>query len=303
MSWDRLLSIAASRGGVVCLADAARVGVHADAVRRRAGRDGWSRLGDGVWHVAGAPMSSLSRHWAGVLVTEGVLARRSALWQHDLLDRPPPRPVLLVPHGRPGSRRLDLVVHRSRTLRDDHTTTVRDLPLTTVPRTLVDVAGDVTARTLRNLTIDAIRDGRTTHGEVASLRAELRPGVPGLRNLDHVLEQLDSTRSDSGLEHDIRTGLRSAGFPVHPEPYPFACDDGVTVHLDIALPEHWVYVECDGFGTHGTRHAFHADRRKWTQVVRYWRPVWVTADRWHDDRTGVLRDVSAAIALGPPHRR
>ena len=302
MSWDRLLAVAAHRGGVVELADARRLHISADAVRSRARRDGWRRLGDGVWLVAGAPRTPLARHWAGVLVTGGVLARRSALWHHGLADRPPPRPVLLVPHGRPGSRRPDLTVHRSRTLRATHTTVVRALPVTTVPRTICDVAGDLTVRALRDVTIDAVRTSRTTLAAVRGLRAELRPGVPGLRALDHVLDDLTATRSDSGLEHEIRTGLRRAGFPVHPTPYPFRCDDGVTVELDVALPDHWVYVECDGYGTHTSRRAFRADRRKWTQVVRYWRPVWVTADRWRDDRGGVLRDVRAAMALPPPRR-
>lgn len=89
---------------------------------------------------------------------------------------------------------------------------------------------------------------------------------------------------------------------MHPRPFPFRCDDGVVVALDLALPKHWVYLEVDGLEAHTGRRTFEADRRKWTQVVRHWRPVWVTSDRWRTDRGGVLRDLDEAIALADTMR-
>lgn len=109
-------------------------------------------------------------------------------------------------------------------------------------------------------------------------------------------------RSDSDTEHDLRRSLIELDYPVHPEPFPFRCDDDVVVHLDLALPAYWVYLEVDGFGTHRKRRVFEADRVKWTQVVRHWRPVWVTASRWQQDRGAVLADLDAAIADADPSR-
>jgi very-short-patch-repair endonuclease len=117
-----------------------------------------------------------------------------------------------------------------------------------------------------------------------------------------VLADLDGLRSDSDTEHDLRRDLIELGYPVHPEPFPFRCDDDVVVHLDLALPAHWVYLEVDGFGTHRTRRVFEADRVKWTQIVRHWQPVWVTASRWEQDRSAVLADLDAAIADADPNR-
>ena len=127
--------------------------------------------------------------------------------------------------------------------------------------------------------------------------------TPGRGRVGLLLDELGWLRSDSDTEHDIRRHLTSLGYPVHPEPFPYRCSDGVVVKLDIALPDHWIYLEVDGFGTHGRqRGVFETDRRKWTQVVRAWHPIWVTPDRWRQARASVLRDLDDAIARADRRR-
>jgi hypothetical protein len=176
----------------------------------------------------------------------------------------------------------------------------------TLPRAILDVARERGVRRTRRLVIDAERRDLVQRRDLLALHERLGPCVPGQRVLRTVLADLGAMRSDSDLEHDVRGDLRRLGYPVHPAPFPWRCDDGRVVELDIALPEHWIYLEVDGFGDHRRRPAFEGDRIKWNQVVRHWQPVWVTAARWSGDRRGVLSDLDAAIAAAdrtrPPAR-
>ena len=104
-------------------------------------------------------------------------------------------------------------------------------------------------------------------------------------------------RSDSGWEHEVRSDLVGLGFPVHPEPFPYRCEDGMVVELDVAFPNHWVYGELDGRGYHSATDVFDTDRVKWTQLVRHWRPVWITYQRWRYERDAVLADIRRALQL------
>lgn len=303
MGWPELLEHVRRRRGVVTLADARAHDVSRSVVYRRARQEAWTKLHPGVWLVAGAPDTDDARLVAAIAATDGVARGQSALWLHGVLPRAPHPPQILVDHARNGSlRRGALDVRRTTTLTDDDVTSVRGFPATTAAFAIVDVAPGRGVRGTRRLVIDAERDGRLQREELVALLGRLGRGVPGVGVVRAVLEDLGGLRSDSDTEHDLRRDLIELGYPVHPEPFPYRCDDGVVVHLDLALPEHWVYLEVDGFGTHRKRRVFEADRVKWTQIVRHWRPVWVTARRWRNERDRVLRDLDDAIADADPAR-
>ena len=191
---------------------------------------------------------------------------------------------------------------RTRTLLPTDLTAVDGIDTTRAARALLDVDPSRGVGDVVGLVIDALRDGHTTRTELLELYEHLGPRAPGRTRLGRVLAALGGSFSDSTTEHDVRVELTRLGYPVHPGPFPYRCDDGVVVRLDLALPRHWVYLECDGFGAHTRKHVFETDRVKWTQVVRRWRPVWVTADRWRQDRRGVLHDLDEAIRLADPAR-
>ncbi|MFT4745701.1 MAG: hypothetical protein ACI9AD_001556 [Nitriliruptoraceae bacterium] len=235
-------------------------------------------------------------HWAAVLAADGHAARRSVLWLHDLAPAPS-RPELLVAYGADTRGSHSMQVRRSRTIRPAQLTTTRGMSATTLARASIDLAPQLRHRKLRNLIVDAKRRGLLTVQDVADVRSTLGRGVSGLPIVDGVLAELNESRSDSGFEHEVRAGLFAAGFPVHPAPYPYRCDDGVTVALDVVIPTHWVHIEVDGRRYHSDRQAFTNDRTKWSQIALRWRIVWVTVDRWNDDRLGIHADIRAAMAL------
>lgn len=303
MGWPELFSCARDHHGVVVWTDGLSNGVSEGALRRRASSDGWLQLHPGVWLLPSAPDTSLARLRAATVALDGHAAMESALWLHGMRSSAPRTPQVLVEHARHGTRdRKRIEVRRSRTIRPEDLTVVDGIAVTALPRTFIDVAPRRTTKRLRGLVIDAERDDQLVRSDLVDRVALLPRGVPGRRRLHDVLADLSGLRSDSDTEHDLRRDLTDLGYPVHPEPFPWRCDDGVVVRLDLALPQHWVYLEVDGFGTHARRGVFESDRVKWTQVVRHWQPVWVTAARWEQDRSGVLADLDAAIAAADPAR-
>jgi len=193
-------------------------------------------------------------------------------------------------------------VCRTRHLPDEDRTTVRGFDATTIARAVADLARVRSTDRIRTLVVDLERDGHLAREDLAACHERLPHSTPGRGRLGSALRDLGDLRSDSDTEHDMRRTLRDLGYPVHPEPFPFRCDDGVIVNLDLALPAHWVYLEVDGYGAHSQRRVFETDRIRWTQIARQWRPVWVTAQRWRDARGAVLRDLDAAIALADATR-
>lgn len=299
MGWPELHTIAARQAGAVHRSDVLDSGVPIATFNARARRDQWPRPAQGITLLPGTPPGPRQDLWVALLATGGIVAGRSALWLHGR-DHATRRPEVLGPFGRSVARDPTWLVRRSRTLRPEHVTSIDDMPVTTLARTFADLAPRLGERRLLQAVVPSLRDGALQREDLTVVLRHLPPGTPGRGVLREVLDQLHGTRSDSGLEHAVRTGLADDGIPVHPEPYPYRCEDGVVVHLDIAIPTHMVYVETDGRRFHSDPAAFEADRAKWTQVTRAWRPVWVTWNRWHRRRADVIADVRRAMALGPP---
>lgn len=302
MGWPELLGRARDQHGVVSLADARSCRVSAATLRDRAGREAWLPLHPGVWLLPSAPDTRAARHVAAILRVPGVFRERSALFVAGTGMAAPHPPELLLPHALRSRTLAGVDVRRTRHLPEDDLVEIAGHPATTAARAVVDLARRWSVDRLRPLVIDLERDGHLGRDELAACLTRTPRSLPGRGRVRLVLDDLGWLRSDSDTEHDVRRRLTELGYPVHPTPFPFRCDDGVVVHLDLALPSRWVYLEVDGRATHAGRGAFEADRRKWTQVVRHWRPVWVTHDRWRTDQRGVLQDLDEALALADPTR-
>ena len=264
----------------------------------RAAREGWARLHPGVYLLPGARDDARARLAAACLAVDGYAARKSALWLHGVIDIAPVRPELVVTHRRRGVVGREVDQHRSRRLPDAHLTEVDGIPTTTAERAVLDLAaGGEHPRRLTSLVLDGERRKALARARLAEVRDGFGRGFPGLATIDRVLEDLGALRSDSGWEHEVRRDLTRLGYPVHPEPFPYRCEDGVVVHLDVAFPDHWVYGECDGRAFHTGPDDFETDRVRWTQVVRHWHPVWITWSRWTYERPTVLADIERALEL------
>jgi predicted transcriptional regulator of viral defense system len=304
MRWNELFERARQQHGVVSVADGRACEVSPRRLAARAASDGWERVHPGVWIVAGHPITALSRTAAATITgPEAAASHRSSLWLHGVLRDPPATPQILVPHRYHGpSTSRSVLVHRTRTLPDEHVTKVQGIRAAIVERAILDLAPSTTRRTLRNLVIDAQQRAELSLDRLSEIRRSLGNGRRGLRLLDEVMADLRGGGADSGWEIEVRQALEAVGVTVHPGPFPYRCAGGVVVHLDVAVPGAWVCVELDGRAFHSDRLAFARDRVRWNQISRDWRIVWVTWDLWQRDRAGVIADILAAVRAAEPGR-
>jgi hypothetical protein len=143
-----------------------------------------------------------------------------------------------------------VITHRVRTM---EVTTLRGIPITTVARTLVDLA-DVTSPRILQQVID--------QAEILRLdgRVEVVNGRRGAGRLKHALARLDP------LPHVPRSELERRFLDLCPtKPVMGLVVEGY--ETDFAWPDRRVIAEVDGWETHRTKTAFQADRRRDTAMA------------------------------------
>jgi hypothetical protein len=248
---------------------AAGVGDGAIAHGVRAGR--LHRMHRGVFALGRPDVSARGRCWAAVLACGGPEdAALSHGWAAALWDlRPWPAGPIDVTTLRSSHSTPRIRVHCARTL--EAVTQPDGLPVTTVTRTLLDLA----------LILDAHRLERLCH-RAEELRLGVDPVAPGRRGARRLREALatvrpaapDITRSE--LEERFLALVARNGLP---RPLVNARVDGREV--DFFWPAAGVIVETDGAATHLTARAFEADRARDAElgaagyrVIRFtWRQI------------------------------
>jgi very-short-patch-repair endonuclease len=235
---------------------------------------------------------------AAVLVCgdRAVLSHRSAArlwglrpWSGD--------PEITVPVEGGARRHGGITVHRSRHLPAEECTTETGIPVTTVARTLVDLAGIVPPHHLRR----AVE--RAEERELFDLRQVLavidrRPHVAGVAALRALLadaraHDLPTTRSDP--EAALLQLCLDHGLP-RPQVNRY---DG-TDEVDFRWPAHRLVVEVDGWSTHRTRSAFTNDRvRDRAQVRAGLRVVRFTAREVLERPAAVAAELRVLLGLSP----
>lgn len=299
--WAAVFDLARRQFGALHVEDVRSLGISRSTLAARANRERWRRPYRAVFVVPGSPDSYELKVSAALLALGQPCwaSHRTAGWLLGVLDPPPARVELVVPQFRRLAAPTGVVLHRSRTLPSHHVTVARGLPTTNVARTIVDLAGIMDGEDLRQAVIDGLQRKRVSLDQIQQVRREIARVRRG-NTLARVLDELDEERCDSRLEWRVRRLLRRAGLRPHPEPFAFRCPDGVVIHLDIAFPEHWVAIECDGYGFHSSRTAFATDRVRWGQALQGgWRLMWVDWSRLADP-DGIVREVRANIRSADP---
>lgn len=245
-------AIAGRQHGVIAHGQLRAAGLSRSAVERWAAQGRLVRLYSGVFAVGHAALTSHGRRMACVLAAGpgACLTDRSAAGLHGLLvDR---RAVVDVATPRGGARnRASFVAHR-RNLRSGEVTTVDGIPVTTVERTLLDVAAtgrpsDLTkalerAEELRVLDLRKLRD--------QIKRSRGQRGVARLRVAVDALEPSDPRLIRSWLEQGVLRLIRQHGLP-EPQVNLWLFEWEVDLHW----PDLRVAIELDGWQSHRTKAA------------------------------------------------
>jgi len=169
-----------------------------------------------------------------------------------LLWGAPPPPEVMAPTER---RAKGVITHRCAVVLPDECTVWRGIPVTTVPRTLLDLAGVMSRDALALACHEAGIRYDTTPAQVDALiaRHPKTPGVPKLRAALHG----DVHVSLSALERRFLKRLRHASLPL-PETNIRVSERRV----DCRWADHRLTVELDGYKYHRSRHAWENDRRR-----------------------------------------
>jgi hypothetical protein len=181
-----------------------------------------------------------------------VLSGRAAAYLLGLLKGAPPAPEITAPTER---RVKGVKTRRSRKLHPGDRTIWRGIPVTTVPRTLVDLASVLSSEALARAAHEAgIRHHTTPEQVEAAL--ERHPNARGAGNLRRVI-QGDVHVTLSKLERRFLRLLRAAKLHLPETNRPAGGR-----HVDCRWPEIGLTVELDSYTYHRSRHAWEQDRRR-----------------------------------------
>jgi very-short-patch-repair endonuclease len=231
--------------------------------RLRSGR--FLQLHRGVYAVGHAQLRPEGRWLAAVLAVGfgGALSHRSAAALHELrgsrgaIDVTTTRRVAV----------LGVVIHRTTALDARDVTTRHGVPVTTLARTLVDLASMLSVEQLTKLLREADRLGSLGATEVRATQARIEgrrgAAAKALRAALAEHERLAASLTLSELEDRFLSVLDAEDLP---RPLTNYRVEGMKV--DAAWPHERLVVELDGWAYHHDRGAFQADRARDVALVR-----------------------------------
>lgn len=253
---DSLPSLAHRQHGVVSIRQlVGPLGYSRSAVARAVAAGRLHRLYRGVYAVGHTRLSTQARCLAAVLASgpKALLSHASAAWLWGISPRSPVRFEVTAPIMR--RSRPPIVLHRARYLADDDRELVEGIPVTALPRTLLDEAAAIRFEYLRRMLERAeelrLFDLRAVEALLA--RSQGHPGAGPLRRALALYRPPPFTRS--GLERRFLELLERAGLP-----RPVTGFNEAGYELDVYWPQERFGVELDTFETHGSREAFERDR-------------------------------------------
>jgi very-short-patch-repair endonuclease len=252
-----LAALAARQHGVVSIRQLRRLGYSYKSVRNGIASGRLHRLHHGVFAVGHTNLSLQGRCLAAVLAggPRALLSHYSAGWLLGLIATRPIPVHVTTPV--PRKRRDAVRIHRSETLLDSDRALEQVIPVTSVARTSLDLAGFIRFRNLRRLIrrseelgVFDLRDFRSVLDRNRGHRGRL----PLERALD-IYEPPRFTRSE--LEREFVALAEQMGLP-----HAVTAFNVAGYELDVYWPDLRFAVELDVYATHGAHEPFEEDRQR-----------------------------------------
>lgn len=246
--------LASTAFGLVRRRDLLEAGITAAQIRSRLASGFLLREYPGVYRVGHRAPSTEARYLAAVWACgEGaVLSGGAGGHLLGLLNGMPPVPEVTAPvvHRIPG-----LTTHRSKRLSGAEVMVWRSIPVTSVARTLVDLA----ARLPRDRLARAYHEADVKHRITPDLVEVVLANYPHARGAGKLRAVIygDVRVTLSRLEARFLEILREDRLPV-----PVTNRPAGGRRVDCRWPEHKLTVELDSYRYHGSRHAWESDRRR-----------------------------------------
>jgi very-short-patch-repair endonuclease len=259
---EAVAELAKRQYGVVGRRQLLELGLGEDAIQHRLSTGRLHLLHPGVYAVGHRLIPREGRWMAAVLASgpDAVLSHWSAaaLWMIRPNSRT--RIEVSVPHR---SRSSELIRRHVSQVPEDERTVEEGIPLTTVPRTILDLAATEPADTVENLLRESEFRQISDRLSLPDL-IERYPGKRGTRKVQLALERLKedpSGRRRTVLEERFAPFLRLHRLPL-PRFNDWILLGDKRYMVDCHWPDLRQIVELDGWDGHSTRTAFREDRAR-----------------------------------------
>jgi very-short-patch-repair endonuclease len=254
------------------------------------------RVFRGVYAVGHPAIGRNGRAMAAVLAygPDACLSHWWAARHYGLLDYAPSLIDVVVIGNHKAQRGIK--IHRVKQLHERERTIHQAIPITTVPRTLLDLAAIANERQLRRATNEAARQDWLDKRAATELieRHGGRAGIANFRaSIDAVHPQTSRTRSD--LEVAFLKLCRRYRLPE-----PIMNTTVESFEVDAYFPGTHLIVELDFWDYHRTRIEFADDRMRDAALSERRYHVRRVPDQWLDrDPAGVARTLRRLLELNP----
>ncbi len=300
MSPDRIANgIAARQGGTIRSDQAFACGFTRGQIDQRVKDGRWEPIGRFGYRIFEMPGSMNLVRAAVATLPDAVVSHDTAAEIHGLSKLRRGVASVLV-HSRTTHAFPGVAVHRCHDLLDEHFVEISDLPVTTVPRTIVDLAPFLTARHLTAVLASAVTEQHVTAEAVQNVVSQVaRRGKPGIQKIRRILDERElGPRDGTPLERKGAEVLRAGGLPVPRFEYPIPWDPAR--RFDAAYPKGHLAIEWDSRRWHELVEAFARDRQRDREAMLHgWRLVrftWVDVTRHQRD---VVETVRQLLIAGP----
>ncbi len=259
-----IANIASRQHALIAVRQALEGGVTRKALETRRKAGGLVIRHRGLYAIAGAPRTWRQDVMAAVLVCgEGAAASCvEAAVLFALTETRRSDIHIVLPAHRRCRVRNGIVVHQAALARTD-VRRIEGIPATAPNRTVVDLAGEVTAAELEDALDTALLKGLTS---LRALRRYIDQRHLGHRSGVGLLNRLIDDRAlgvpESRLERIFLAKLRTSRLPAPTRQFRVG-----RRRIDMSYPDRRVIVELDGYGTRYARTALQKDRRRQNEVV------------------------------------
>jgi very-short-patch-repair endonuclease len=293
--------LAEAQHGVVTRRQLVGLGVGGTSIDRWLNAGRLHGIHPGVYAVGYRPLTQQARWLAAVLFCgdDAVLSHRSAaaLWGIRGYSGAE------IDVASPSKSRSRGIIQRHRVLLPHDEMTIEDrIPVTTVPRTIFDLAAGPPGRLaeraravetmLRQAEYLRLHDSLSLPALLA--RYPRRRGAPAIRTaLARRGESSGHTRS--ALENRFLAFLDEHGLP-RPQLNAWVEVGGTRYEVDCLWPVQRKIVELDGWQSHGTRHAFRSDRTRDRRLVSAgYRVTRLTWSQLTDEPAAIAHDLRQSL--------
>jgi very-short-patch-repair endonuclease len=287
-----IAALAAHQHGVVARRVLLREGVTSDQIKHRLASGRLHAIHRGVYLVGHAVPTEHGRNMAALLAcgSAAILSHRSAAALWELLPYPASALACVTFPSELRAKRPGLRIRRATIPQRDIRRRAR-MPLTSPPRTILDLAAELGPEELERVVAEAGYRRLATERELWD-QVQRNPGKRGNATLRRVLDLAGGPRrTRSPAERQMLRLLRRAGIVGY--------ETNGRVHgyeVDLVWRSLDFAVEIDGYGAHAGRVAFERDRLKIAKLKARGLDVMpITPRQLREDSGGVLGRLRAAL--------